>query len=69
MKNIGTDIPIELHFQPFGLNPTMEPGSADAAQYLENKDGMGDTQLAQNHSVLRKRGAAVGFIFGERTHV
>jgi predicted DsbA family dithiol-disulfide isomerase len=69
LEQIGTDIPVELHFQPFELNPGMEPGGADAAQYLKNKYGMSDAQLAQNRSVIRERGAAVGFIFGERTHV
>lgn len=69
LQKIGPDIPVELHFQPFELNPTMEPGGADAAQYLKNKYGMNDAQLAQARSTIRERGAAVGFSFGERAHV
>lgn len=60
---------IELHFQPFELNPDMPPEGADAAQYLKAKYGMGDAQLAANRENIRARGAALGFTFGERAHV
>jgi predicted DsbA family dithiol-disulfide isomerase len=60
---------IELHFQPFELNPGMPPEGADAAQYLKAKYGMGDEQLAANRANIAARGAALGFTFGERAHV
>ena len=60
---------IELHFQPFELNPQMPPEGADAAQYLKAKYGMGDEQLAANRANIAARGAALGFTFGERAHV
>ena len=60
---------IELHFQPFELNPDMPPEGADAAQYLKAKYGLGDAQLAANRENIRARGAALGFTFGERAHV
>jgi predicted DsbA family dithiol-disulfide isomerase len=60
---------IELHFQPFELNPGMAPEGADAAQYLKAKYGMGDEQLAANRANIAARGAALGFSFGERAHV
>ncbi|MCZ8112931.1 MAG: DsbA family oxidoreductase [Betaproteobacteria bacterium] len=60
---------IELHFQPFELNPQMPPEGADAAQYLKAKYGLGDAQLAANRENIRARGAALGFTFGERAHV
>ena len=69
LANIGDDIPVQLHFQPFELNPTMEAAGADAGDYLKAKYGMGDAQLAQNRNVLRERGAAVGFAFGDRARV
>jgi predicted DsbA family dithiol-disulfide isomerase len=59
---------IELHFQPFELNPGMAPEGADAAQYLKAKYGMGDEQLAANRANIAARGAALGFSFGERAH-
>ena len=69
LERIGGEIPIELHFQPFELNPDMAAVGADAAEYLKGKYGMSDAQLAHNRGVLRDRGAAVGFSFGERAHV
>ena len=69
LERIGGDIPVELHFQPFELNPDMAPEGANAADYLKGKYGMSDAQLAHNRGVLRDRGAAVGFTFGDRAHV
>jgi len=69
LERIGSDIPVELHFQPFELNPTMTAEGADAADYLKAKYGMSDAQLAHNRGVLRERGAAVGFAFGDRVRV
>jgi len=69
LQAVAADLPVELHFQPFELNPTMAVEGADAGQYLKAKYGMGDPQLAHNRSVLRERGAAVGFTFGERSRV
>jgi predicted DsbA family dithiol-disulfide isomerase len=66
---VGTDIPVQLHFQPFELNPTMDPAGADAGDYLKAKYGMSDAQLAHNRGVIRERGAAVGFNFGDRLRV
>jgi predicted DsbA family dithiol-disulfide isomerase len=59
----------ELHLQPFELNPTMPPEGANAAQYLKDKYGLGDDQLAANRARIAERGAAEGFTFGMREHV
>ena len=69
LARIGSDVAVELHFQPFELNPTMAPEGADAGEYLKAKYGMGDEQLAKNRAVIRERGAAVGFVFGDRLRV
>jgi predicted DsbA family dithiol-disulfide isomerase len=69
IERIGSDIAIELHFQPFELNPTMAAEGADAGAYLKAKYGMGDAQLASSRAAIRERGAAVGFVFGERLRV
>ena len=69
LKNIGTDIPTELQFHPYELNPTMAAEGADSAEYLRAKYGMSAEQLAQGRANLHARGAAVGFNFGERTRV
>ncbi|MCY7316337.1 MAG: DsbA family oxidoreductase [Rubrivivax sp.] len=69
LKQIGPEIPVEIHFQPFELNPTMAAEGVDAGDYLKAKYGMGDAQLAQARTTLRERGAAVGFAFGPRERV
>jgi predicted DsbA family dithiol-disulfide isomerase len=63
------DLEVELHFQPFELNPALGPEGEDAAAHLKAKYGMSDAQLAAARANLRDRGAAVGFEFGERTRV
>ena len=69
LKDVGDELKVELHFQPFELNPTMAPEGADAAEYLIAKYGMSREQLAVNRQRIAERGAAVGFTFGERKHV
>jgi predicted DsbA family dithiol-disulfide isomerase len=69
LERLGSEVSVELHFQPFELNPDMAAEGADAAAYLKAKYGMSDTQLAHNRGVIRERGAAVGFAFGERVRV
>lgn len=69
LQALGPELAVELHFQPFELNPTMLAEGADAAEYLKAKYGLNDAQLAQNRATIRERGAAVGFAFGERAHV
>ncbi len=69
LKDVGADIAVELRFQPFELNPTMDAEGADAAEYLIAKYGMSREQLAESRQRIAERGAAVGFTFGERKRV
>jgi predicted DsbA family dithiol-disulfide isomerase len=69
LERIGPAIAVDIHFQPFELNPTMAAEGADAAAYLRAKYGLTDEQLARNRATIHERGAAVGFEFGERVRV
>lgn len=69
LKRLDPALPIELHFQPFELNPSMPPEGAETAAYLAKKYGASPERLAQTRATLRERGAEVGFTFGERPHV
>ena len=69
LERIGDDIPVELHFEPFELNPSMPPEGEDATEHLSRKYGAPPEQLAKNRAVIRERGAEVGFAFGERPRV
>ena len=69
LERIGDDIHIELHFQPFELNPTLAAEGEDTVAYLSRKYGISAAQIAVNQAAIRERGAAVGFTFGSRARV
>jgi predicted DsbA family dithiol-disulfide isomerase len=69
LEKLGDDVPVELHFEPFELNPSMPPEGEDAVEHLSRKYGAPPEQLAKNRAAIRARGAEVGFAFGERPRV
>lgn len=69
LANIGDDIQIDLHFQPFELNPKMPDEGANLAQYLSDKVGMNAAQVEASHKMLQERGKEVGFHFGKRERI
>jgi predicted DsbA family dithiol-disulfide isomerase len=69
LARLGDSVQVEMHFQPFELNPAMPPEGEDTVAHLSKKYGMSPEQLAQGREGLRQRGAAVGFTFGERPRV
>lgn len=70
LERVGSDVgDVELHMQPFELNPGMPAEGADALEYMTSKYGLSAEQLAANRARIVERGAAEGFAFGARTHV
>ena len=69
LARLDGDVDVELHFQPFELNPDMAAEGEDALEHLSRKYGASPEQLAQNRQRIRERGAEVGFTFGDRKHV
>lgn len=69
VANLGEQIEVELHFQPFELHPEMSAGGEDATTYLVEKFGINAAQLIQNQKILRERGAEVGFTFNQRNRI
>ena len=69
LERLGGEVPVELHLQPFELNPGMPPEGEDIVRYMGRKYGLTAEQVAERRAVIRERGAAVGFDFGPRTHV
>ena len=63
LARIGDEIEVELHFQPFELNPQMPPAGQDAVEHLTRKYGITPQQAAQNGEGIRARGAELGFTF------
>jgi predicted DsbA family dithiol-disulfide isomerase len=70
LGRIGGDIgDVELHMQPFELNPTMGPQGEDVIEYLVGKYGLSPEQVGASQARIAERGAAEGFSFGERTRI
>lgn len=69
LERLGDAVDVEVHFQPFELNPALPAEGEDAAEHLARKYGASPDQLAKNRAVIRERGAAVGFTFGDRPRV
>jgi predicted DsbA family dithiol-disulfide isomerase len=67
VRSTGADV--EIHFQPFELNPQMAPEGEDATEHLVRKYGLTPQQLERNREMIRARGAPLGFAFGERRRI
>lgn len=63
LGSIGDQLAIDLHFQPFELNPHMPPGGQGIEEHLMEKYGAGPEQSARTREAIRARGEAVGFEF------
>ena len=66
LANLRGELDVELHFQPFELNPQMAPGGQDIVEHLAEKYGSTPEQVDRNQEMIRERGAAVGFTFDLR---
>ena len=69
LRRIGPALQVELHFQPFELNPQMPPEGEDTLEHLARKYGASPERLAATRETLRERGAELGFSFGERPRI
>ena len=63
LENIGDEVPVQVRFQPFELNPQMGPEGQDVSEHLTQKYGSTPEQQAKNRAAIADRGAAVGFQF------
>jgi len=69
IDRLGDDVAVELHFQPFELNPQMAAEGEDIDEHITRKYGSTPEQLAQNREAIRARGAALGFAFNKRDRI
>lgn len=61
--HLADQVAVELHFQPFELNPQMPAGGQDIGEHLTQKYGSTPEQQAQIRATITQRGADVGFAF------
>jgi predicted DsbA family dithiol-disulfide isomerase len=57
------ELDVELHFQPFELNPNLGPDGEDAIEHLTAKYGISTEQARANGEAITRRGAEYGFTF------
>ncbi len=63
IARLGDAVVVDLHFQPFELNPQMPPGGQDTTEHLIEKYGGTPEQFEASREAIRERGAALGFEF------
>lgn len=56
-------VQVDLHFQPFELNPAMPEEGQDLREHLMQKYGISAKESDQNRAMITERGAALGFEF------
>ena len=57
------EVAIDLHFQPFELNPQMVPEGQDIGEHLHEKYGATPEQSQRTREAIAARGAELGFTF------
>lgn len=63
LSHLQGELAVQIHVQPFELNPQMPAGGQDVSEHLTQKYGSTPEEQAQNRDMIRQRGAAVGFDF------
>lgn len=63
LRRLEGEVEVEIHFQPFELNPQLAPEGEDVGEHLARKYGSTPEQMKQNQEAIRQRGADVGFTF------
>ena len=66
IKQLGDEIPLEVHCQPFELNPQLPASGVKLHDYLQQKYGMGVAQIRSVHETIAARGRELNFTFAER---
>ncbi|NWB29100.1 DsbA family oxidoreductase [Pseudomonas gingeri] len=70
IANLAGEIPVELTFKPFELNPDMPAEGEHAVQHMMRKYGRSAEEVAAGKQMLMTRGEAIGFHFDleKRSH-
>jgi predicted DsbA family dithiol-disulfide isomerase len=63
LARVGRDVAVDIHFQPFELNPKMGPDGQDIVEHIAQKYGSSAPDIARSQEALKARGEAVGFHF------
>jgi predicted DsbA family dithiol-disulfide isomerase len=61
LEALKGEVAAEVTFQPFELNPQMEPEGENVTEHVARKYGSTPEQSAQNRAMIRQRASEVGF--------
>jgi predicted DsbA family dithiol-disulfide isomerase len=63
LTKLEGEVSVDLHFQPFELNPQMGPAGQDIVEHIAEKYASSSADIERNREVIRARGADLGFTF------
>jgi predicted DsbA family dithiol-disulfide isomerase len=63
LDRLGDEVSVDMHFQPFELNPQMPPEGQDIVEHIGQKYGSSADDIRRNGEAIHQRGAEVGFTF------
>ncbi|MBT0585251.1 DsbA family oxidoreductase [Alteromonas oceanisediminis] len=66
LANLSPDVSADITWQPFELNPHMPPEGQEITEHLTQKYGISVEQADQNRMLIKQRGQALGYEFGNR---
>lgn len=69
IARLKPDVVVELHLEPFELNPDLPSEGEDIADYVARKYGASAGQLAERQALIIARGAEAGWRFIPRTRI
>ena len=63
LANLRDELEVDMHFQPFELNPGMPAEGQDIFEHIAEKYGSTQEQQDKSREMIRQRGADLGFTF------
>ena len=63
LEAVGDKVEVEIHFQPFELNPDMPPEGENTTEHVARKYGANPERSAASRNAIRESGEALGFQF------
>jgi predicted DsbA family dithiol-disulfide isomerase len=63
LESLKGEVAVDLHFQPFELNPQMSADGQDIVEHIAEKYGSTPADIERNGENIRARGAELGFEF------
>jgi len=63
VARLKDEVAVDMHFQPFELNPQMASEGEDIVGHIARKYGSTPQQIEQSQEMIRSRGAELGFRF------